>query len=677
MHTTFMRKYGILCGLLFFWGIPFWVSAQSDSLLQEVVVSAYKEQAYTATSLNIVPLSIKEKNTPGSYTLTDALTEVPGVRKLSQGTGIAKPVVRGLYGSRLLVLFGGLRFDNQQWQDEHGLGLSSVGVDRVELIKGPLSVLYGTNAVGGVINILGTTKAKPGTTRWEGKLSTHSNTGGIQFQGGYREHEENHWLNLLGGVENYADYTDGNGDRVTNSRFNGYYFVGNYGRKKGRWTSDNSYHFSYNNFGFVLSDDLSLLPKDERWSRAMNGPHQIVMLNLLNSRNTFDLSGSQLEFNAGLQSNYRAEDEGGGSLSLIMHLLTAQYAAKWHKALGNNRELVLANVSRLVSNKNYGKRKIVPDAYEAESNLSAYYKQSWTQHVLEAGVGLGSHYVKTLLTPSVNAPGKELGPLSQQRPFISGMFGYSWNPNRQWNLKLNLATGTRAPNMAELSSDGLHEGVYTYEIGNPDLRNEQNYNTDLALHYFARWIQVSLDGFYNYFHGYIYLNPTSEQWFGFPVYRYAQQDAYITGGEGSIKLYPQNNLKGLSLGLNYSGLVGKTTAGPYLPYMPAQLWKPEIRYNKTWSEKWKGYGFTNVEFLNNQNLIAPAEQPSDGYTLLNAGVGVEMAGDRAHYTIALSGKNLLNVTYYDHLSRYKNFGLYNMGRDVTLTLKIQFEQSIN
>ena len=90
----------------------------------------------------------------GAFNLSDALAKLPGVNQLTTGVGISKPVIRGLYGNRVLAIISGLRFDNQQWQDEHGLGLTDMGVDRVEIIKGPASVLYGSDAMGGVLNVI-------------------------------------------------------------------------------------------------------------------------------------------------------------------------------------------------------------------------------------------------------------------------------------------------------------------------------------------------------------------------------------------------------------------------------------------------------------------------------------------------------------------------------------------
>ncbi len=645
--------------------------SKSDILLNEVVVSSYQEGRSHETSLHIEPLQLKEIEQQGTFNLTDALSKMPGIAQLSTGIGVSKPVIRGLFGNRILVLFSGLRFDNQQWQDEHGLGLSDIGIARVEVIKGPLSMLYGTEAVGGVINIIEETAPELGKVNTDIGISGNSNTGGGTMQAGVRANKGDSWYRLRMAATNHADYTDGNNNRVVNSRFNGYYLKGTFGFTKNNWRSENHYHFSYNNFGFVLGDSTSLIAHDDRWDRQMSGPHHIVMLNMISSDNQIQLGASRLRVNAGIQSNMRSEDEGGGELSLKMHLLTGQYALKWSKQLSDNVLLVLANNTSVENNANYGRRKIVPDAWMAETALSAYLKHNFKAFVLEYGLGGGSRYIKTLLTPTVNSAEKDILPFQQQRYFANGMLGASFIPNDKWNMKLNLSTGVRAPNLAELSSNGLHEGVYTYEIGDPDLKNEQNINADAGVYYANDVLQFDISGFYNQFYNYIYLQPTAEEWFGFPIYRFEQHQAQIYGGEAGVSINPPF-AKGFKISATYSGLIGALNNGDYLPYMPAQKIVPEIRFKSRKIAKKTFYCFVNTDFVFKKELVNAVESQSPAYQLVNAGAGMVIHGKSTNYSLNLAVTNLLNEAYYDHMSRFKNYGLLNMGRNISINLKINF-----
>src|ERR1043165_6091100 len=112
----------------------------------------------------------------GAFNIIDALAKLPGVTQLSTGVAISKPVIRGLYGSRVLAVLSGLKFDNQQWQDEHGLGLGDIGINRVEIIKGPASLLYGSDAVGGILNIIEEKPAAPGTKEADINSGIYTNT---------------------------------------------------------------------------------------------------------------------------------------------------------------------------------------------------------------------------------------------------------------------------------------------------------------------------------------------------------------------------------------------------------------------------------------------------------------------------------------------------------------------
>lgn len=646
--------------------------SMSENLLDEVVVSSYQDDISRQTSLHIEPLHLKEIEQLGSFNITDALSRVPGVSQLSTGIGISKPVIRGLYGNRILVLFSGLRFDNQQWQDEHGLGLSDIGISRVEVIKGPLSMLYGTDAIGGVINIIEETPPKKGSSETEASVKAHSNTLGGTIQIATKANYGKKWYKLRVAADNHADYSDGNNNRVLNSRFNGYYLKSTYGFQRKKWKSENHYHFSYNNFGFVFAGFNSFFEPDARWSREMSGPHHIVLLNMLSSINHIQLRNSKLQLNAGFQSNLRAEDEGGSELSLIMHLITGQYALKWKKILGKKLFLVVANNGSVENNTNYGKRKIVPDAWIAESAVSAYLKHLSEKIIFEYGLGVGTRYIKTLETKTVNSAEKDISPFEQIRPFYNGMLGTSYLPNDKWNIKVNLSTGVRSPNLAELSSNGLHEGIYTYEIGDPDMKNEQNINGDISIYHFGKFLEFSVSGFYNHFNGYIYLEPTSEEWFGFPIYRFKQYDAQLYGSESTIKIKPS---KEFEVSASYSELIGRLYNGEYLPYMPAQKIKPEIRYNRK-SDNSSWYCFINNDFVLEQNLINSEENTTPSYNLLNAGIGATLKRKKTNYSINVSANNLLNEAYYDHMSRFKNFGLLNMGRNISINLKINFSNNL-
>ncbi|MFN8332568.1 MAG: TonB-dependent receptor plug domain-containing protein [Saprospiraceae bacterium] len=303
---------------------------------------------------------------------------------MSTGAGISKPVIRGLYGNRILVLLNGLRFDNQQWQDEHSLGLSLNGIGDIEIIRGPFSILYGTEAIGGVINVIDSEFQEDSLLHSEAGLQIHSNTLGVSaFYSTGRFRHNKHWK-LLASAENHADYSDGRNERVINSRSDAYQLRWMSGFRKKKWTSTNNLQSSFNRAGFIINDLDSFVVRDQRWSRNLGvNPAHYVLINSATSQNSIQLNrNTLLQLNTGLQSNNRLENEGSGAISLNMHLLTWQYIARLELNLNPTNKLIISNLFLVSNNKNYGARKIIPDALNQEANLSGYLETSIHPHLV-------------------------------------------------------------------------------------------------------------------------------------------------------------------------------------------------------------------------------------------------------------------------------------------------------
>ena len=251
-----------------------------------------------------------------------------------------------------------------------------------------------------------------------------------------------------------------------------------------------------------------------------------------------------------------------------MHLLTVQSLVKLDYNISAKHKIMFSSLNAFENNANFGARKIVPDAHMQESNLSVNYEYKPNEKcVLENGIGIGEKNINTYFTASVNGQDKEVKPFNKFSPYYNLFSGLSYNPNPKLNFKFNLATGVRVANLAELSSNGLHEGVFTYEIGNPNLKNEQIFAANLFTTYDTKRWGLAISPFYNYFTNYIYLTPVNEQWFGFPVYRYKQQNALQYGAEFTVYY---NFIKNAILKIGYSGMNSKTQDGNYTPYIPAQ-----------------------------------------------------------------------------------------------------------
>jgi iron complex outermembrane receptor protein len=636
--------------------------------LKEVVVTGISATSVRYTSQNIGSISITELQQKGAVNLSDALAKVPGISQVTTGVSISKPVIRGLYGNRILVLLSGLRFDNQQWQDEHGMGLSYIGIDRTEVIKGPASVLYGTDALGGVINII---EEVPDSGRsWDINTRFFSNTLGTLTDIGYQKRKNDKWSRIRLGVENHADYSDGHNNRVLNSRNNGYYLKAGTGFIKGRWKSENTYSFSWNNYGFIMEDLHDFMEPDARWSRNMEGPHHIVLLNIGSSSNTRYFEKSTLNIRTGFQSNLRMEDEGGGAISLNMHLMSALNTLRWEKQLNPNTLFIATNHLTFENNTNYGARIIVPDANLFEGSVSAFVRSTKGKFISELGAGVSDKHIRTFATRLNNMPGDSVQPFSKNNLSLNGIAGLCFNPTEALSFKANVATGFRAPNLAELSSNGLHEGVFHYEIGDPDMKIEQNVNGDITIEGDYKKCFFSLSGFANRFFNYIYLAPTNEDYFGFPVYRFKQQDALLYGGEAVLNLgLPSADW--LQWKNSASIIYGTLADGSNLPFIPAPKIVTGIELSKKNAGKAEGlYIEPELEYVFGQDRPARYETSTASYMLLNLSAGLQLPLGKNKINISIACRNLLNEAYADHLSRLKNFGILNPGRNVIVNVRI-------
>jgi len=641
-------------------------------VMKEVVVSGIRTSLVKETSFNIQSLSIGKIRQSGALNISDALSKLPGISQLTTGPAISKPVVRGLYGNRVLAVLSGLKFDNQQWQDEHGLGLNDVGIDRIEVIKGPASLLYGSEAIGGILNIIEEVSNRPGEKNGEVNVGLFSNTYGLSVDGGIRSGSEKKNWSVRAGLNSNADYSDGDNNRIQNSRFTGYYLKGSYGFIKNKWTSVNHFMSSLDNFGFITGDNSNSFLYDGRWSRSMKGPHHTVFVNVLSSQNKINLKKSSLDVNLGFQSNLRLEDEGDNHISLNMLLSTFLWHIMWNKQLNSTTELVLSNNSQFENNTNYGSRIIIPDANMIESGFSGFIKSKTGELVLETGIGISLRNIHTFETPGVNTPDKSIAPFNKTLPSVNGSVGLAWNPNNSWNLKTNIGTGFRSGNLAELSSDGLHEGTLRYEIGDPNLKIEQNINSEVSINYSSRYFQISVAAYLNHFLNYIYLAPTGTQYLGFDVFRYKQFDVNLYGSESMLAVnFPF--YERLRFETNFSVVTGRLSDGTYLPFIPPAKWTQQLQFRFE-----NGKRLSNVSFfvISEEHFVqdhpAEFETPTDAYWLLNAGIHGNWQTKSRTLVFSVTGNNLFNRNYYDHLSRFKEYGIHNIGRNIIVHLSIPF-----
>ena len=634
--------------------------------MDEVIVSTPFSKLQSQNVMKVDRESVKSMQEKGSATLIEGLATIPGVSQVSTGTSIGKPVIRGLSGNRVLVYTQGIRLENQQFGDEHGLGLNDAGIENVEVIKGPASLLYGSDALGGVLFFNPEKFALANTFQGDFGQRLFSNTLGSSTTLGLRT-STNNWKYLIRGAYNtQSDYKIPDGDRVTNTRFQEADFKAGIGYSNAKFSS--VLRYNYNNLDLGIPEDGIA---DQSTSKKTNFPKQGVSNNLLSLNNTLFFNNSKMDVNLGYIRNDRSEFKDSDIAVLHMVLNTFDYNIKYYLPAIGKVETIVGVQGMSQENKNLGEDFLIPNARTNDFGVFGTGIYNWGVNSLQAGVRFDFRH---LVSEAHGISGEEgyFEALDKNYDSFNASLGYKTNFATDLTFRLNAATGFRAPNLAELSSNGVHEGTFRYEVGNPNLKTEQNLQTDLDLEYKVSHFEFSVSAFYNHINDYIYAAPTGAEIDAFKVYNYIQNNANLYGGEIALHFHP-HPLDWLHLETSFQTVTGKLQSGGYLPQIPANNWNNTIKTDFVigkWLEE--GFATLNVFTTFSQDKVSGFDIPSDGYTLLNMGFGGKVKFGKTAFDVNLNGNNLLNKTYIPHLSRLATSGIPNLGRNFVCGVAFKF-----
>lgn len=642
---------------------PFDVTLKaSEHRLDEVIVSTPFNKLQSQNVMKVEHASVKQMQQQGVTSLSEGITIVPGVSQISTGTSIGKPVIRGLSSNRVLVYSQGVRLENQQFGDEHGLGMSDSGVESVEVIKGPASLLYGSDALGGVLYLNPEKFADAGKTIADFSQKFFSNTLGSNSSLGVKTSSENWKFALRGGYNTHSDYKIGGGDRVTNTRYNETDVKAGIGYSNQSISS--VFRYNYNRLDLGIPEDGIGLQSD---SKNTLFPSQGIDNHIASLHNSFFFGKSSLDANIGYIFNDRREYEDSDEAILHMKLHTLNYDLKFHFPQFGKFELIAGIQGMHQTNGNYGEEYLIPNAEVNDFGAFATANFTHNTHVLQAGIRYDN---RSLESEANGVPGEEGSFDALDRSFDSfnASLGYKTNLTEKIVMRLNLASGFRAPNLAELTSNGVHEGTNRYEIGNAALDNEQNVQADLNFEYKGSHFDFFVNGFYNHVNNYIYTEPTGETIEENAVFAYTQDNAQLFGGEAGVHFHP-HPLDWLHLESSFETVTGKKDNGDYLPLIPANNWNNTLRTEfsvKNWLSN--GFARLNVSTTFAQENVSGFETETGDYTLVNLGVGGKIKFGKTAFEVSLNGNNLFDKRYIAHLSRLKVDGIPNIGRNVVLAL---------
>jgi iron complex outermembrane receptor protein len=628
--------------------------------MDEVIVSTAFNKLQSQNVMKVEHQSVKAMQQKGTATLIEGLATLPGVSQVSTGTSIGKPVIRGLSGNRVLVYTQGVRLENQQFGEEHGLGLNDSGIESVEVIKGPASLLYGSDAIGGVLYFNPEKFGKSNTSELNFNQKYFSNTNGTNSSLGYKLSGEDLKFTTRISNNKHADYKIAEGDRVTNTRFNELDFKTALGYSNSSFSSTLRYNYNKLDLGIPEAGIA-----EQTNSKSPDFPKQGVISHILSLNNSIFFSNSKLEADLGYIDNDRSEFEDSEVAELQMKLKTFNYNVKYYLPKIGKIESIFGVQGMQQTNLNLAEEILIPDATTSDFGVFGTANYEWKKNVIQAGLRWDNRKITTTEHGIIGDEGY-FAAINRKFQSFNSSLGLKSSLRENIILRLNLATGFRAPNLAELTSNGVHEGSNRYEIGNSALQNEQNFQTDLNLEYRNSHFELFLNGFYNHITNYIFIAPNGNQINGNDVYDYLQANANLYGGEAGIHFHP-HPIDWLHITSSFESVTGKKQNGENLPLIPAMKWNSSIK-TEFKSTKWfqEGFAVLNLEHYLNQNNPGLFETNTTDYTLLNLGFGGQIRLGKMAFDVNINANNLLDKRYISHLSRLKNDGIPNMGRTVVL-----------
>ncbi len=690
----------------------FKLSAQYTEESPVVITGLSKATQVKRSPVPIVAVSHKVLTENLSSNIIDAISKVPGVSALSTGPNVSKPFIRGLGYNRILTLYDGVRQEGQQWGDEHGIEVDQYGVDRVEIIKGPASLTYGSDALAGVVNLIPTAPAPEGKIIGDVTAEYQTNNGmfgGSGMIAGTKNGFE--WMGRVSHKEatNYRNKIDG---RVFGTSFqenDASVSLGLHGA------------FGYSHLSLSMFDDLQEIPDGSRDSAsrrftkqvteddlfrpevtnselksyAMTPLHQHVQHYRAYSNNNFNLGKGRLVVDLGFQRSVRREfshPEMSDVAGLYLQLNSYMYDVKYYFPEWSGWQLSAGINGMYQQNKvTSGTEFIIPSYRQFDLGPFAMIKKNFDKLDLSAGLRYDSRSFNNdaLYTGTNAATGFDQAvtgsdtagtamTFSKYHHVFSGMsgsVGLTYAFSDHWSAKANISRGYRSPNISEISANGVHPGTGIYQLGNENFKPEFSLQEDVGVSYTSRFVRFEISAFYNSLDHYIYnekllgVGGRDSIRDGNTVYAFQQGKANLYGGEVSLDIHPVKQIhfeNSLSLVYgNRSSSAGKvsTDSNKYLPFIPPVHGLSELRFEFGGKKYEDAFVKVQAAWYASQNRVYledNTETPTPGYTLVNAGIGTGLKNgkDRKWVNIYFMVNNVFDVAYQDHLSRLKYFEEY-------------------
>lgn len=649
-------------------------------------------------------------NTHSGQNFLHQLDDLPGFQVMSAGTHVAKPVIRGFSFNRVAVIDRGIKQEGQQWGWDHGLELDQFDISRAELIRGPTSLAYGSDAVGGVLLLRPPRLPEPNTLEADVLQSfrsvndLHAQSYALQWR-----HKTKWIFRFRHSRQDFGDFkvpADSflyNGfwlpiheQRLKNTAGQERNFSGTIGYTGDAGYSLVSFSQVHQQIGFFSGahgiPTANSLSHDGDF-RNLDFPYQDVMHRKVLWNSSLKIKESWLEADIGLQHNYRQEvsyphthgdfyPPDAGNLEHGFDLKTLSWNLRWRKS-GAKWAPKLGASGQIQQNRVSGFSYLIPNFDAWQSGLWAMVTRPLNTRWSFSGgarVDFAGQSVQTFDQVRYNQNDEIVDTLRLLQGFQrnyanwSASLGFVYNPSKQYRWRFNLASSFRLPTVPELGADGVHHGTFRHEQGNPNLLSERGWHLDVAWEAETRNSHWSVTPFFYYFDRFIFLNPTGQfsplQGAG-QLFAYEQAQALQSGLEMSFDTHLGKHWQIKSW---LDGVFGyNLTDGYPLPFIPPASGGAEVEFHLEDTKRWKHpFVRINLRGAAPQYLIARNERQTEGYFLVGAALGTSFEFSGMMVDVQAEVQNLLNQSYMVHMNRYRLLNIPEPGRNLFLTLRIHF-----
>jgi len=620
----------------------------------------------TSLKINPIPVTLiapEAIQRTTSSNIIDAIAQWPGLSQITTGNGISKPVIRGLGYNRVLVINDGVRQEGQQWGDEHGVEIDAASIHSVEVIKGPASLMYGSDAMAGVVIFHKAPILPQGTMKLDIMGENYSNADLWHYSVDFAGNRNGFVWDGRWSQKQAGEYSNTKNGRVHNSQFSEEALNTMLGLNK-KWG-----HSHLNLSYYHLKPGIVEGEEEE-------SPFQQIHHYKAVSNNLFFIGRGSLKLLLGYQHNRRQEYEVPNECGLDFMLQTESYelrynAPQWHGFTFNTG---LNGMWQQSDNK--GREFLIPAYHLFDIGFFVTASKDFTSWLHLIG-GLRYDLRQLHSFALIDDDMERFHDFERSFNGISGSVGIVFNIMPQLDLRLNAARGFRAPNLSELGSNGEHEGTMRYEIGNPDLKPEFSNQFDLGIDYNNNLISAKIALFHNSVSNFIFLEKNGNVIDGKPVFYYLQGNTRLIGGEASLDLHPWRQLH-FENSFSYvdAQQLNQPDESKYLPFTPAPRWLSSLRYEfkipisvmqNVFVEMQMDHNFAQ----NNVHTANDTETTSPEYTLWNASAGADFYHNgRKILVMQLTAQNIFDCAYQNHLNRLRENGIYNMGRNIGIKINV-------